>query len=149
MGSRGSRPTIGNATRSMWRIHVSSVTVTCTVASGHGAARTSRIWLVSLPHFGGLPAQASAKAGTELAAAIQKELRLLEARPLLKTGGDSFTTTSYEVGHESSSQFSREYAPQVRREDAHTRLLRCCILPNGRGALPHCCDARAERASGS
>jgi AraC-like DNA-binding protein len=40
----------------------------------------------------------------------QKELRLLEARRLLKTGGASVTTTAYDVGYESPSQFSREYA---------------------------------------
>lgn len=40
----------------------------------------------------------------------QKELRLLEARRLLRTGGTSVTTTAYEVGYESASQFSREYA---------------------------------------
>jgi AraC-like DNA-binding protein len=40
----------------------------------------------------------------------QKELRLLEARWLLKQGGASVTATAFEVGYESSSQFSREYA---------------------------------------
>lgn len=40
----------------------------------------------------------------------QKELRLIEARRLLKTAGASVTTTAYEVGYESASQFSREYA---------------------------------------
>jgi AraC-like DNA-binding protein len=40
----------------------------------------------------------------------QKELRLLEARRLLKTGGASVTTAAYDVGYESPSQFSREYA---------------------------------------
>lgn len=40
----------------------------------------------------------------------QKELRLLEARRLLMTGGASVTTAALEVGYESSSQFSREYA---------------------------------------
>jgi AraC-like DNA-binding protein len=40
----------------------------------------------------------------------QKELRLLEARRLLKTAGATVTTVAYEVGYESSSQFSREYA---------------------------------------
>jgi AraC-like DNA-binding protein len=40
----------------------------------------------------------------------QKELRLLEARRLLKTGGGaSVTSVAYDVGYESSSQFSREY----------------------------------------
>jgi AraC-like DNA-binding protein len=39
----------------------------------------------------------------------QKELRLLEARRLLKTGVASVTTVAFEVGYESSSQFSREY----------------------------------------
>jgi AraC-like DNA-binding protein len=40
----------------------------------------------------------------------QKELRLLEARRLLKAGSASVTTAAYEVGYESPSQFSREYA---------------------------------------
>jgi AraC-like DNA-binding protein len=40
---------------------------------------------------------------------FQKELRLLEARRLLKTGGYSVTTAAFDVGYESSSQFSREY----------------------------------------
>ena len=40
----------------------------------------------------------------------QKELRLLEAQRLLRTGGASVTAAAYEVGYESSSQFSREYA---------------------------------------
>ncbi len=40
----------------------------------------------------------------------QKELRLLEARRLLKTDGASVSSAAYEVGYESSSQFSREYA---------------------------------------
>ena len=39
----------------------------------------------------------------------QKELRLLEARRLLKAGGASVTTAAFEVGYESPSQFSREY----------------------------------------
>lgn len=40
----------------------------------------------------------------------QKELRLLEARRLLRTGGASVTSAAFEVGYESLSQFSREYA---------------------------------------
>jgi AraC-like DNA-binding protein len=40
----------------------------------------------------------------------QKDLRLLEARRLLQAGGASVTTAAYEVGYESASQFSREYA---------------------------------------
>jgi AraC-like DNA-binding protein len=40
----------------------------------------------------------------------QKALRLLEARRLLRTGGAPVTTAAFEVGYESSSQFSREYA---------------------------------------
>jgi AraC-like DNA-binding protein len=40
----------------------------------------------------------------------QKELRLLEARRLLKTSGASVTTAAYDVGYESPNQFSREYA---------------------------------------
>jgi len=40
----------------------------------------------------------------------QKELRLLEARRLLKSGGAAVTAAAFEVGYESPSQFSREYA---------------------------------------
>lgn len=40
----------------------------------------------------------------------QKELRLLEARHLLKTGASSVTTAAFDVGYESPSQFSREYS---------------------------------------
>jgi AraC-like DNA-binding protein len=40
----------------------------------------------------------------------QKELRLLEARRLLQSSGASVTTAAFEVGYESPSQFSREYA---------------------------------------
>jgi AraC-like DNA-binding protein len=40
----------------------------------------------------------------------QKELRLLEARRLLKMGGASVSSAAFDVGYESPSQFSREYA---------------------------------------
>jgi AraC-like DNA-binding protein len=39
----------------------------------------------------------------------QKELRLLEARRLLRTGSASVTAVAFDVGYESPSQFSREY----------------------------------------
>lgn len=39
----------------------------------------------------------------------QKELRLLEARQLLRAAGSSVTTTAFAIGYESPSQFSREY----------------------------------------
>jgi AraC-like DNA-binding protein len=39
-----------------------------------------------------------------------KELRLLEARRLLQSGGASVTTAAFDVGYESPSQFSREYS---------------------------------------
>jgi len=40
----------------------------------------------------------------------QKELRLLEARRLLRSGTVTVTATAFDVGYESPSQFSREYA---------------------------------------
>jgi AraC-like DNA-binding protein len=40
----------------------------------------------------------------------QKHLRLLEARRLMVAGGTNVTDTAYQVGYESASQFSREYA---------------------------------------
>lgn len=40
----------------------------------------------------------------------QKQLRLLEARRLMATDGVNVASAAYEVGYESASQFSREYA---------------------------------------
>ena len=40
----------------------------------------------------------------------QKELRMLEARRLMLAGGSNVETAANQVGYESSSQFSREYA---------------------------------------
>jgi AraC-like DNA-binding protein len=40
----------------------------------------------------------------------QKQIRLLHARSLLISGGANVTSTAFDVGYESSSQFSREYA---------------------------------------
>lgn len=40
----------------------------------------------------------------------QKHLRLLEARRLMVTGGANVASAAYQVGYESSSQFSRDYA---------------------------------------
>lgn len=40
----------------------------------------------------------------------QKQLRLLQARQLLTTQGKSVTATALDVGYESPTQFSREYA---------------------------------------
>ena len=45
----------------------------------------------------------------------QKELRLLEARRLLIAGVHSVSTTAFEVGYESLSQFSREYSRKFGR----------------------------------
>jgi AraC-like DNA-binding protein len=41
---------------------------------------------------------------------FQKRLRLLEARRLLRAGGASVSSTAFDVGYESPTQFSREYA---------------------------------------
>lgn len=51
----------------------------------------------------------------------QKELRLLEARRLLKAGGTSVTNVAFEVGYESPSQFSREYARKFGASPTHER----------------------------
>lgn len=40
----------------------------------------------------------------------QKQLRLLEARRLMLTGNANVSSAAYQVGYESASQFSREYA---------------------------------------
>lgn len=41
---------------------------------------------------------------------FQKDLRLTEARRLLRAGGNTVSTVAFEVGYESPSQFSREYS---------------------------------------
>lgn len=41
---------------------------------------------------------------------FQKELRLMEARRLLSAGGHNVSMAAFEVGYESPTQFSREYA---------------------------------------
>jgi transcriptional regulator GlxA family with amidase domain len=45
----------------------------------------------------------------------QKSLRLLEARRLLIGGTSSVTTAAFDVGYESPTQFSREYARRFGR----------------------------------
>lgn len=40
----------------------------------------------------------------------QKDLRLIEAKQLLAVGAQSVATIAYDVGYESATQFSREYA---------------------------------------
>jgi AraC-like DNA-binding protein len=52
---------------------------------------------------------------------FQKELRLLEARRLLQTGGSSVTTAAFDVGYESPSQFSREYTRKFGVPPSHDR----------------------------
>jgi AraC-like DNA-binding protein len=64
---------------------------------------------------------------------FQKWLRLTEARRLLLVQGLDASTAAYDVGYESPSQFSREYARQFgtspRRDVGE--LLRRSILPDG------------------
>lgn len=52
----------------------------------------------------------------------QKELRLLEARRLLRTGAASVTTVAFGVGYESASQFSREYRRKFGIPPSHERV---------------------------
>ena len=49
----------------------------------------------------------------------QKELRLLEARRMLRLGTVSVSAAAYEVGYESPNQFSREYARKFGRPPKH------------------------------
>lgn len=57
----------------------------------------------------------------------QKQMRLLEARNLMLTGGANAEAAAYHVGYESPSQFSREYARMFgappRREVADAKAL--------------------------
>jgi AraC-like DNA-binding protein len=49
----------------------------------------------------------------------QKSLRLLEARRLLVAGSATVTTVAFEVGYESATQFSREYARKFGHPPSH------------------------------
>lgn len=51
----------------------------------------------------------------------QKDLRLLEARRRLLVGTESVTAVAYEVGYESPTQFSREYARKFGRAPSQER----------------------------
>lgn len=48
-----------------------------------------------------------------------KDLRLLEARRLLQLGSDSVSNIAFEVGYESPTQFSREYARKFGASPRH------------------------------
>lgn len=64
---------------------------------------------------------------------FQKWLRLTEARRLMLVQGADASTAAFDVGYESSSQFSREYARQFGaspRRDV-TGLLRQAAVPTG------------------
>lgn len=52
---------------------------------------------------------------------FQKDLRLIEARRRLLLGSESVTTVAYEVGYESPTQFSREYARKFGRPPSDER----------------------------
>jgi AraC-like DNA-binding protein len=54
----------------------------------------------------------------------QKGLRLLEARRLLVAGTATATTAAFEVGYESPTQFSREYARKFGRPPSKERSVR-------------------------
>jgi AraC-like DNA-binding protein len=62
----------------------------------------------------------------------QKQLRLLEARRLMVSGAVNVEAAAFEVGYESPSQFSREYARMFgappKRDAAHMRV----VLREGR-----------------
>jgi AraC-like DNA-binding protein len=49
----------------------------------------------------------------------QKDLRLLEARRLLRAGSASVSTAAFDVGYESPTQFSREYARKFGASPRH------------------------------
>jgi AraC-like DNA-binding protein len=54
----------------------------------------------------------------------QKELRLLEARRRLVAGAASVSTTAFDVGYESLSQFSREYARKFGKSPHNDQVAR-------------------------
>lgn len=67
--------------------------------------------LATIAHMSPSSFHAHFKAATSMSPLqYQKQLRLLEARRLMLSAGADATRAAYEVGYESTSQFSREYA---------------------------------------
>lgn len=70
----------------------------------------------------------------------QKEIRLLQARILMSAGGYSVTAAAHEVGYQSATQFSREYARKFGLPPAQdiARIQRALTVPVARtGATIH------------
>ncbi len=59
----------------------------------------------------------------------QKNIRLLEARRLLMSEGESVTLTALKVGYESPNQFSREYVRKFGATPSSDQKLRTLSLP--------------------
>lgn len=74
----------------------------------------------------------------------QKDLRLLEARRLLLSGRFSVTTAAYEVGYESATQFSREYARKFGIPPSKT-LVHARVQPPAEGPV-RSAPSREQRA---
>jgi AraC-like DNA-binding protein len=76
----------------------------------------------------------------------QKQLRLLEARRLMISCAASVETASFEVGYESPSQFSREYARMSGTSPKRDAMALQAALREGRAAA-NASEANASEAS--
>jgi AraC-like DNA-binding protein len=75
----------------------------------------------------------------------QKDLRLLEARRMLRTGAASVSDAAYAVGYESPNQFSREYARKFGRPPKSEMPKGNLPLPQGgEGLLPERIEAKSS-----
>jgi AraC-like DNA-binding protein len=83
----------------------------------------------------------------------QKGLRLLEARRLLAAGTATATTAAFEVGYESPTQFSREYArkfgrPPSKEVETGRRAREATTPEAGRGVRSRSRRSRGSRPAG-
>lgn len=79
----------------------------------------------------------------------QKDLRLLEAQRLLRTGSISVTSAAFEVGYESPNQFSREYARKFGRPPKTDLAKASEPVPGTGNVAPHRRDRQPGRGESS
>lgn len=109
---------VGGMLRSLLRYDSSATAVAKAIAQIRRRFRESLV-VAELARDVGLSVSAFHRQFKAVTAAsplqYQKELRLLEARRMLRTGAASVSTAAYEVGYQSPNQFSREYARKFGR----------------------------------
>jgi AraC-like DNA-binding protein len=108
----------GGMLRSLIRYDSSASAVACAIAQIRSRFRESLV-VADLARDIGMSVSAFHRHFKAVTASsplqYQKDLRLLEARRMLRMGAVSISAVAYDVGYESPNQFSREYARKFGR----------------------------------